>query len=972
MKRHAFLSVFMSIVMVVSLMPLPAYAGEGSASGQPPFDLVGAITALAPAEIEAQDTTDAYAILYSNGDLVFQRGDAEDSSRGSALGKWTGFENMSNGVWPNKWYEYASSVKKAVFKERIAPNSLSGFFFGCLNMQTIEGIAFLDTSSVRDMSNMFNGCWSLASLDVSKFDTSNVTNMFRMFSSCSSLASLDVSKFNTSNVTNMFRMFHGCSSLAALDVSKFVTTNVTSMAGMFSGCSSLAALDVSSFNTSNVTNMSEVFNFCSSLTSLDLSGFSVSSDVSTEAMFYDCPKLFQLTVGPNFWFGTGSNRDCMLAPTALEGYKWRAPGKSYTTDELISQFNANSVSMAGTYIWSNTEIPAIVDIAGATVTLSQTSYTYDGTAKAPSVTSVTLPGGTAVPASSYDVSYQAGRVDAGTYTVTVTGKSGYAGTASTTFAIEKAYLNGATVTLSQSSYTYDGAVKQPSVSAVTLYGKVVPSSGYSITYQVGRVNAGTYTVTVTGKGNYQGSASAAFSINKASLIGATVVLSQSNYVYDGSAKTPGVTSVVLSSGGAVPSSAYEISYSNNVNVGNSATVTVTAKPNGNYRDSTSTTFAITEPSKVDITGATVALSRTSYTYDGAAKQPGVTSVRLANGTLVPDTGYTVSYSPGCTNAGTYTVTVAGAGNYQGSASASFTIDKASLSGTTVALSQTSYTYDGVAKQPGVTSVTLAGKTLAKGTDYAVSYSNNVNAGTATVTVTGKGNYTGTAKATFTINRASLTAASVTVLPKSYTYDGKAKEPAVTVTLAGKTVPSAGYDVKYSNNKEVGTATATVTGKGNYTGAASATFSIAKPVEVGNYTQQDGWRFVNEGYDISWEMCAQLFRYAEVDDHDGKPHGAAQANFVSEANASKNGVCFGMATTAAATAVGQPASAEFGASRLYGVESLDVIGRVPVLGAVTALDYVLYSFLTNTICASPLRKRITGTTLPAWSTPRRPA
>ncbi len=63
------------------------------------------------------------------------------------------------------------------------------------------------------------------------------------------------------------------------------------------------------------------------------------------------------------------------------------------------------------------------------------------------------------------------------------------------------------------------------------------------------------------------------------------------------------------------------------------------------------------------------------------------------------------------------------------------------------------TYTGSAITPAVT-VTLDGKTLVSGTDYTVSYSNNVNEGTATVTVTGKGAYTGTATTTFVIKKAA--------------------------------------------------------------------------------------------------------------------------------------------------------------------------------------------------------------------------
>ena len=67
-------------------------------------------------------------------------------------------------------------------------NKLSGdFLTNKSNIKTIKKFKGLDTSKVIDMLNMFNGCSSLTSLDLSSFDTSNVTNMNNMFNGCSSL-----------------------------------------------------------------------------------------------------------------------------------------------------------------------------------------------------------------------------------------------------------------------------------------------------------------------------------------------------------------------------------------------------------------------------------------------------------------------------------------------------------------------------------------------------------------------------------------------------------------------------------------------------------------------------------------------------------------------------------------------------------------------------------------------------------------
>ena len=77
-----------------------------------------------------------------------------------------------------------------------------------------------------------------------------------------------------------------------------------------------------------------------------------------------------------------------------------------------------------------------------------------------------------------------------------------------------------------------------------------------------------------------------------------------------------------------------------------------------------------------------------------------------------------------------------------------------------------------------------------------------------------------------LSRISISKASVTLSTSTYAYDGKAKKPGVTVKLNGKTLKNGtDYTVSYSNNTKVGTAKVTITGKGNYTGTISKTYSI---------------------------------------------------------------------------------------------------------------------------------------------------
>ena len=208
-------------------------------------------------------------------------------------------ENAPGWYKPNDDGSNANIIKKVVFDASFAnarPTSCCEWFNGCTDLTTIEGIEYLNTENVTDMSGMFWGCAALTTLDVSHFDTQNVTNMSYMFSDCSALTTLDVSNFNTQNVTNMYYMFSNCSALTTLDVSNFNTQNVTDMSGMFSDCRALTTLDVSNFNTQNVTDMSYMFFNCSAITTLDIANFDTKNVTDMSYMFYNCSALKTLDV----------------------------------------------------------------------------------------------------------------------------------------------------------------------------------------------------------------------------------------------------------------------------------------------------------------------------------------------------------------------------------------------------------------------------------------------------------------------------------------------------------------------------------------------------------------------------------------------------------------------------------------------------------------------------------------------------
>ena len=151
------------------------------------------------------------------------------------------------------------------------------------------------------------------------------------------------------------------------------------------------------------------------------------------------------------------------------------------------------------------------------------------------------------------------------------------------------------------------------------------------------------------------------------------------------------------------------------------------------------------------------------------------------------------------------------------------LSRISISKASVTLSTSTYAYDGKAKTPSVT-VKVGGKTLKNDTDYTVSYSNNTKVGTAKVTITGKGNYTGSVSKTYSIKNDFKKATVSGISTKAFT--GKNITQSITVKYNGKTLKKGtDYTVSYSSNKNIGTATVKVAGKGSYTGTITKTFKI---------------------------------------------------------------------------------------------------------------------------------------------------
>ena len=461
---------------------------------------------------------------------------------------------------------------------------------------------------------------------------------------------------------------------------------------------------------------------------------------------------------------------------------------------------------------SKTYIINAKEVGSFEVTLSTESVTYNGSEQQPEVTvkdgETVLTKGT-----HYTVSYT-DNVNVGMATITVRGQGEYEGSRNKTFLILPKSLSDAMVSLNTTTFTYNGLLQMPAVTVSD--GTALTSNDYYITNE-GGLDKSTYNVMVTGRNNYTGTVVRQYAINPMSINDGQIILYQlQSYVYDGTAKNPGVREVAVGSH-IIPSTSYTTAISSNINVG---TVTVTVTGEKNYTGSTSTTFQILPK---PVSSGMITLTPDYFYYNGSVQKPGVT-VKDGQKNMVENTDYTVTNNGG-TEAGEYEVKVKGIGNYTDEATQSFTILSSGVNTFVVTLEANEYTYDGTAHKPGAT-VMMNDRTLTEGTDYTLTYSNNTNAGTATVTVKGVGDYTGEQVKTFLIQPKTLTDAMVTLDRTSFIYNEKVQKPEVTVS-DGTIMTADDYEVTNDGGTTEGTYQVVVTGQNNYKGVVIKSFTITR-------------------------------------------------------------------------------------------------------------------------------------------------
>ena len=164
-----------------------------------------------------------YASLSAQPYVVFEEGTGTLTFRYDTY-KPEGAYDLNVGKNKPKWSSLFDKIKKVVFDVSFAnarPKSCYWWFGECYKLKAIEGIEYLNTENVTDMSSMFQSCSHSYPLDLTSFNTANVTDMSSMFEHCSYLKSIFVSdKFVTDQITNGDKMFNDCTNLRGYNDSK--------------------------------------------------------------------------------------------------------------------------------------------------------------------------------------------------------------------------------------------------------------------------------------------------------------------------------------------------------------------------------------------------------------------------------------------------------------------------------------------------------------------------------------------------------------------------------------------------------------------------------------------------------------------------------------------------------------------------------------------------------------------------------
>ncbi|WP_248922390.1 InlB B-repeat-containing protein [Olsenella intestinalis] len=787
-------------------------------------------------------------------------------------------------------------VKKITFDptfKDVQPRSIALWFNQFQQLTTFENMPYLNTSYTQSFDFAFGTLAAMNSLDLTSLDMSSATTAECMFRSNPTLTSINLSGVNMSSVRNMYRMFEANTNLTSLNLTGVVASSVENAGLMFVGTSKLKTIDLSGFDLSTITDARGMFGGCSQLRTILCSDTSsqipasacansIAYGSSSYYAFTGCSNLTGTYYSPStqvtstFASHAGEAGNAQVNGTyakartlSREGYL--SPLTRYNSYDFVYHLNsedgdATSVvssplkAMTGSYatisapLWNNPGYKALSwntkpDGSGTTYEFGQ-ALTASNEPAGSSSTDLYLQWKPNTYVLTLNNNGGAGSVNSKEY--------GYNNSESHEFKTEIKLPTWSRNGIYRDGYTLLGwslsdtkTEPDPGFEAGATVSRLTRVDGDEVTlYAVWRINAYELDVDLNG-------ADGAWTAPAGFVPGATAGTYARTDVDFGSTVTlPDPTREGYEFAGWEVTDAQGTAVATTVADGSgSSTVTM-----GSGNASVKATWRVAAPQAAELTYSshqqTVIPAAPGYTL-GAPAPTGSTSSTAGYGVDATGAAYV-------TDAGTYAVvaTLSDAARSTGAMWADgttsdrvieFEVRRLSIDDVDISVDGATFTGFEQRPHPSVTYTDAESQlyVLREGTDYSLTWRDNVHAGTATVCVTAipSGNFTyanttGSQEATFQIAPRSLASpgegASVVfqAIPDQ-TYSGSAAEPAPSLSLVTEAgtyeIPRASYTASWANNVEVTrdasgqvVAAASVTATaadGDLLGAASSAFKI---------------------------------------------------------------------------------------------------------------------------------------------------
>ena len=349
------------------------------------------------------------------------------------------------------WYQYATTITSA---EILGSIQITGescrMFENCQSLEEVD-LTGLDLSAVKGISTMFYNCKKLTAVDMSMIDVSSVCSVNNLFDCCFSLASVKLPDFSNSQLTSINAMFEHCRALKSIDLSSMNTTTVHSASLMFSGCTSLEKVivsdkwDIQTFLKSNPSwacNFDCMFKDCNAL--VGANGTSYAEEKPSTTTDYTFARIDTPETPGFFWpadeatgdegegeTGNDPGTGGESGQTGEGGGTSDNPGDDSDSGQGSGNTGDNGQSGAGSssadthgsegMSSGHAADSSVSSTSWPIVTLSASTFTYNGKKRTPAVT-VKFDGKALKVGRDYSVTYSKGRKAIGSYNVTIIGK----------------------------------------------------------------------------------------------------------------------------------------------------------------------------------------------------------------------------------------------------------------------------------------------------------------------------------------------------------------------------------------------------------------------------------------------------------------------------------------------------------------------------------------------------------------------